>query len=137
MAVLVLSAFIGMSAMALLATVNLDSMIAGNKRRSTSASIAASSGVNHFMSLNIPVRQLSRSIRDQPGVSRVILRDVPLDPHKTFYTVTARICCDRNGDLLPEDTIIIESEGRYAKGSRILALYRLSATVVELSANRK
>ncbi len=135
MSVLMISALLAVSVIALVSTVRLDSMIAGNKRRSATASLAATSGVNHFMSLNIPVSMLSKSIREHSGVSRVILKDVPLDPNKTFYTVTARICCDRDGGMLEDNKIIIESEGVYTKGDKILAIHKLSATVVELSAS--
>ena len=51
--VLVMSALIGMSAMLLFSTTNLEMMIAGNNRRINQAKISATSGLNHFTALNL------------------------------------------------------------------------------------
>ena len=51
--VLVMSAFIGISAMLLFSTVNMEMMIAGNKRRHNQAKISAASGISHFTALNL------------------------------------------------------------------------------------
>ena len=56
--VLVMSALIGMSAMLLFSTVNLEMMIAGNKRRHNQAKISATSGLNHFTALNLDYNTL-------------------------------------------------------------------------------
>ena len=48
--VMVMSILMGLSAMALFSSASLDTMIAGNIRRSTIAKHAAVSGINHFMS---------------------------------------------------------------------------------------
>jgi len=130
LAVLVMSALIGLSAIALFSVTRLDMMIAGNKRRQTQASIAASSGINHFMALNIPANEISESIRDQRRYSKVIIPTTSLDRKRTFYTVSARVCCNRDGDLLPENTILIESTGMYMKGPRVIALEKLTATII-------
>ena len=135
MTVLMLSAFLGVSAMLLFSTTQLDVMISGNKYRHTKAAFAATSGINHFMALNIPARSLSRSLREQSEHSRVILRHVSLNGRTTFYTVSARVCCNQLGGHLPEDTLIIDSVGSYMKGRRVIAQHKISATVVDLSAN--
>jgi hypothetical protein len=46
--VLVMSAFIGMSAMLLFSTTNMEMMIAGNTRRINQAKISATSGLESF-----------------------------------------------------------------------------------------
>ena len=104
-------------------------MIAGNKRRHTQAVLAASSGVNHFMSLNIPVDDIAKSLRDQSSSSKIIIPRTPLDGKRTFYTVRANICCDRSGGYLPENMIYIVSTGEYAKGRRIIAAHTVTATI--------
>ena len=56
--VLVMAALIGVSAMMLFSSVNLEMMIAGNKRRTNQAKMAAISGVNHFSALGLNYSQL-------------------------------------------------------------------------------
>ena len=126
---LVMAAFIGLSASALFSITNLNMMIAGNKRRHTQATLAATSGVNHFMSLNIPVDNIAKSLRDQSSSSKIIIPRTPLDGKRTFYTVSASICCDRYGRYLPDNIIYVVSTGEYSKGRRIISTHTVTATV--------
>ena len=124
-----MAAFIGLSVTALFSITNLDMLIAGNKRRHTQAALAASSGVSHFMALNIPVDRIAESLRDQPSSSKIIIPRTPLDGKRTFYTVSVSICCDRDGNYLPEGVLFVKSTGEYAKGKHAIAFHTVTATV--------
>ena len=62
--VLVMSALIGMSAMLLFSTTNMETMIAGNIRRMNQAKISAASGLNHFRALGLTYGTLRRRAGD-------------------------------------------------------------------------
>lgn len=126
---MMMSALIGLIAIALFSVTSLDSMIAGNKRRSTQAVSAASSGLNHFMALNIPVSNISESLRDQSRTSKIVIPKTILVDHKTYYTVEATRCCNSLGEYLPINTIVIVSTGVYQKSGIVISQYSLSATV--------
>lgn len=124
-----MTSLISLIAIGLFSMVNLDSMIAGNKRRSTQAAMAASSGLNHFMALNIPVSNIVQSLRSQSRSSGIIIPRTSLTDYKTYYIVEATRCCNREGTLLPENTVIIKSTGVYHKSGRVIAKHLVVATV--------
>ena len=117
--VLVMSAFIGMSAMLLFSTVNLEMMIAGNQRRNNQAKISATSGLSHFIALRLTYDQL----REQAGVLQTlqVLPSTRLSD-KTFYEVKVHFSPDLN-----EGQYIVESLGYYTKGGKILAVHPIKS----------
>ena len=108
-----MSAFIGMSAMLLFSTTNMDMMIAGNTRRLNQAKISATSGLNHFIALNLNYNTLRR----QAGVlqSLQILPETRLSD-KTSYEVKVLFCCG-----LSDGEYLVESTGYYKKAGKVLS----------------
>ena len=117
--VLVMSAFIGMSAMLLFSTVNLEMMIAGNKRRHNQAKISASSGLNHFIALGMDYNTLRRQAGD---LETVQVLPVTRLSDKTFYEVKVHFSAG-----LSERQYVVESIGYYKKGNKILATRPIKA----------
>jgi len=117
--VLMMSAFIGMSAMLLFSTINLEMMIAGNKRRTNQAKISATSGLNHFTALGLNYNTL----REQAGGLQTlqILPETRLSD-KTSYEVKVHFY-----PRLNERQYIIESIGYYKKSNRIISIYPIRA----------
>ena len=117
--VLVMSALIGMSAMLLFSTTNLEMMIAGNKRRINQAKISATSGLNHFTALNLDYNTL----RGRAGGLQT-LQVLPATrlSAKTHYEVKVHFSPDLNGRKY-----MVESVGYYTKGNKILATYPIKA----------
>jgi len=116
--VLVMAALIGMSAMMLFSSVNLEMMIAGNKRRTNQAKMAAISGVNHFSALGLNYDQL----RDISGNQEwfVIIPRTTLG-QKTHYQVEIKFlnAIDR--------TYLVKSVGTYQKGNKVISSYPIRA----------
>ena len=117
--VLVMSALIGMSAMLLFSTTNLEMMIAGNKRRINQAKISAASGLNHFTALSLDYNTL----RGRAGGLQTlqIIPESELSP-KTSYEVKVHF-----SPHLSARQYIVESIGYYKKGDKILATYPIKA----------
>ena len=117
--VLVMSALIGLSAMLLFSTVNLEMMIAGNTRRIRQAKISAASGLNHFMALGLDYETLRRQAGDAQSLQ--VLPDTPLSP-STSYEVKVHF-----SPALNEGHYLVESIGYYSKGDKILAIHPTKA----------
>ena len=117
--VLMMAAFIGMSAMLLFSTVNLEMMIAGNKRRHNQAKISATSGLNHFTALNLNYNTL----REQAGGLQTlqILPTTRLS-NKTSYEVKVHF-----SPRLNEGQYVVESIGYYIKADKIIASHPIKA----------
>jgi type II secretory pathway component PulK len=117
--VLVMSALIGISAMLLFSTANMEMMIAGNTRRITQAKISAASGLNHFTALGLTYDTL----REQAGDLKTlqILPETQLSPH-TSYEVKVHFY-----PRLNERQYVVESTGYYKKGSRVISVHPLKA----------
>ena len=117
--VLVMSALIGMSAMLLFSTTNLEMMIAGNKRRINQAKISATSGLNHFTALNLDYNTL----RGRAGGLQT-LQVLPATrlSDKTHYEVKVHFSLG-----LSAGQYMVESIGYYTKGDKILASYPIKA----------
>ena len=117
--VLVMSALIGMSAMLLFSTTNLEMMIAGNKRRINQAKISATSGLNHFTALNLDYNTL----RGRAGGLQT-LQVLPATrlSDKTYYEVKVYF-----SPHLSEGQYMVESVGYYTKGDKILATHPIKA----------
>lgn len=117
--VLVMSVFIGMSAMLLFSTVNMEMMIAGNTRRINQAKISAASGLAHFTALNLTYDTL----RDRAsGLQTLqILPDTQLST-RTHYEVKVHFY-----PRLSERQYVVESIGYYTKGNKVLALHPIKA----------
>ena len=117
--VLVMSALIGMSAMLLFSTTNLEMMIAGNKRRHNQAKISATSGLNHFTALNLDYNTL----RGRAGGLQT-LQVLPATrlSDKTHYEVKVHFSPGLN-----EGRYMVESIGYYTKGNKIVATHPIKA----------
>jgi hypothetical protein len=117
--VLVMSSLIGMSAMMLFSSINLEMMIAGNKRRTNQAKLAAMSGINHFTALGLKYDQLKNMSGYQNNFT--IISRTPLG-QKTHYEVeiTFLNTVDR--------TYLVKSVGTYQKGNKILSSYPIRAS---------
>jgi len=114
-----MSALIGMSAMLLFSTVNMDMMIAGNTRRINQAKISATSGMNHFIALKLnynTLRQRAGGLGSFQILPRTKLSD------KTFYEVSVHF-----SPLLNNGQYVVESVGYYTKGNKILAIHPIKA----------
>ena len=117
--VLMLGAFIGMSAMMLFSTTNMETMIAGNTRRLNQAKISAASGLNHFIALHLDYNTL----REQAGDLQT-LQNIPetqLSP-KTSYDVKVHF-----SPVLSEGQYVVESVGYYKKGEKVISYYPVKA----------
>ena len=114
-----MSALIGMSAMLLFSTTNIDMMIAGNTRRINQAKISATSGINHFKALGLDYNTL----RGRAGglQSLQILPKTHLSD-KTSYEVRVHFYPHLN-----EGQYIVESIGYYTKAAKILASHPIKA----------
>ena len=117
--VLVMGALIGMSAMLLFSTVNLDMMIAGNARRTNQAKISAASGLNHFTALGLNYNTL----RERAGGLQTlqIIPTTQLSP-RTSYEVKVYF-----SPRLSAGQYIVESIGYYTKADKIVATHPIKA----------
>ena len=111
--VLVMAAFIGMSAMLLFSTVNTETMIAGNVRRMNQAKISAASGLNHFIALGLDYGTLREQVGDLQSLQ--IIPETNLS-NKTSYEVKVLFCCGLN-----DGQYVVESTGYYKKADKILS----------------
>tara|TARA_B100000131_G_scaffold18245_1_gene18193 strand:+ start:152 stop:532 length:381 start_codon:yes stop_codon:yes gene_type:complete len=116
--VLVMAAFIGMSAMMLFSSVNLEMMIAGNKRRTNQAKLAAISGINHFAALELNYAQLKELSGHQDSFT--IIPRTSLG-QKTHYEVEIKFLS------AVDETYIVKSLGTYQKGDKIISSYPIRA----------
>ncbi len=117
--VLVMSALIGISAMLLFSTVNMEMMIAGNVRRINQAKISASSGLSHFTALNLDyttLRDRSQGLQSLQILPKTRLSD------KTSYEIKVHFSPHLN-----DRQYIVESIGYYIKGGKILATQPIKA----------
>ena len=105
-------------------------MIAGNARRHNQAKLAATSGISHFMSLRIPASEIHLTALENEEYKSLVIPLTELDSGKTFYEVIARVCCNSLGMVLPRNTLIVESTGKYMKGERVISSHTLTATVI-------
>ena len=117
--VLVMSALIGMSAMLLFSTTNMETMIAGNIRRMNQAKISATSGLNHFTALNLDYNTL----RGRAGGLQT-LQVLPATrlSGRTHYEVKVHF-----SPRLSAGQYMVESIGYYTKGDKILATHPIKA----------
>ena len=117
--VLVMSAFIGISAMLLFSTVNMEMMIAGNKRRHNQAKISATSGLSHFTALGLDynaLRERAGGLQTLQILPRTRLSD------KTSYEVNVHFSPHLN-----ERQYVVESIGYYTKGGKIISTHPIKA----------
>ena len=117
--VLVMSALIGMSAMLLFSTINMEMMIAGNTRRINQAKISASSGLNHFTALNLNYNTLRERAGDRQTLQ--ILPETQLGA-KTSYEVKVHFY-----PRLNERRYVVESIGYYKKADKVISVHPIKA----------
>jgi type II secretory pathway component PulK len=117
--VLVMSALIGMSAMLLFSTTNMDMMIAGNTRRINQAKISATSGLSHFTALNLD----HNTLRGRAGGLQT-LQVLPMTQlsNKTSYEVKVHFF-----PRLNDRRYVVESIGYYTKGGKIISIHPIKA----------
>ena len=117
--VLMMGAFIGISAMLLFSTTNMETMIAGNIRRMNQAKISAASGLNHFTALGLTYGTLRRGAGELHTLQ--IIPMTQLSP-RTSYEVKVLF-----SPVLSEGQYVVESTGYYKKGDKILATHPIKA----------
>ena len=117
--VLMITALMGISAMMLYSTVNLEMMIAGNNRRIVQAKISAASGLNHFTALHFTYDALRERAGDLQTLQ--VLPETQLGA-KTSYDVKVHFYPG-----LSERQYVVESTGYYKKGDRIISVHPTKA----------
>ncbi len=117
--VLMMGAFIGISAMLLFSTANMETMIAGNIRRINQAKISAASGLNHFTALGLTYGTLRRRAGDVQTLQ--IIPMTHLSP-RTSYEVKVFF-----SPVLSAGQYVVESTGYYTKGDKVLSSHPIKA----------
>jgi type II secretory pathway component PulK len=117
--VLMVAALMGISAMMLYSTVNLEMMIVGNTRRINQAKISAASGLNHFTALGLTYNTLREQAGDLQTLQ--IIPETQLGA-KTSYDVKVHFYPG-----LSERQYVVESTGYYKKGDRIISVHPTKA----------
>ena len=117
--VLVMSAFIGASALLLFSTANLETMIVGNTHRINQAKISATSGLAHFTALGLTYDTLRE--RADGLQTLQILPETQLGA-KTSYEVKVHFY-----PRLSERQYVVESTGYYKKADRIISVHPIKA----------
>ena len=117
--VLMMSAFIGLSAMLLFSTTNMETMIAGNILRINQAKISAASGLNHFTALGLTYGTLRRRAGDLQTLQ--IIPMTQLSP-RTSYEVKVLF-----SPALSEGQYMVKSTGYYSKGDKVLSSHPIKA----------
>lgn len=117
--VLVMSAFIGMSAMLLFSTTNMETMIAGNIRRINQAKISAASGLSHFTALGLDYNTLRRRAGGLQTLQ--IIPMTQLSP-RTSYEVKVLF-----SPVLSDGQYVVKSIGYYTKGEKVLSSHPINA----------
>jgi hypothetical protein len=116
---MVMALMIAASALLLFSTTNLDMMIAGNARRSTQAKLSATSGMSHFVALNLNYDTLRERAGELQSLQIIPLTELG---SMTFYEVKVHFCCG-----LSERQYVVESVGYYKKRGDILSQYPIRA----------
>jgi len=117
--VLMMGAFIGISAMLLFSTTNMETMIVGNIRRMNQAKISAASGLNHFTALRLDYNTLRRRAGGLQTLQ--ILPETQLSP-RTSYEVKVHF-----SPHLSAGQYVVESVGYYTKDEKVLATHPTKA----------
>jgi hypothetical protein len=116
---MVMALMIAASALLLFSTTNLDMMIAGNARRSTQAKLSATSGMSHFVALNLNYDTLRQRAGELQSLQIIPLTELG---SMTSYEVKVHFCCG-----LSERQYVVESVGYYKKRGDILSQYPIRA----------
>ncbi len=117
--VLMMGAFIGISAMLLFSTTNMETMIAGNIRRINQAKISAASGLSHFTALGLDYNTLRRRAGGLQTLQ--IIPMTQLSP-RTSYEVKVLF-----SPVLSEGQYMVQSTGYYTKGGKVLSSHPTKA----------
>ena len=117
--VLMMGAFIGISAMLLFSTANMETMITGNTRRMNQAKISAASGLSHFIAMRLDYNTL----RERAGGLQTlqILPETRLSP-RTSYEVKVHFSPSLNAGQY-----VVESIGYYTKGGDVISTHPIKA----------
>jgi type II secretory pathway component PulK len=103
------------SAIYLFSATQDDMRIAGNNRRILQSKLAATSGINHFKSMELFYEHL-RAQADVIGQDNLeVISETPLGD-RTFYKVEVNLCCD-----LGENEFIVKSTGYYKDNDRVIS----------------
>ncbi|MCS5550401.1 MAG: hypothetical protein NZ811_02670 [Gammaproteobacteria bacterium] len=114
-----MASVIGTIALLLLSSVNLEMMIAGNNRRLNQAKISATSGVSHFVALNLRYDTLRRRAGDLETLQ--VIPETQLSS-QTFYDVKIHFCCG-----ISDRQYLLESIGYFKKNGKVISQYPIRA----------
>ena len=117
--VLVMGALIGISAMLLFSTANMEMMIVGNTSRINQAKISAASGLSHFTALGLTYNTLREQAGDLHTLQ--ILPETQLGA-KTSYEVKVHFY-----PRLSERQYVVESTGYYKKADQFISVHPIKA----------
>lgn len=110
---------ISMSAVMLWNSTYLETLIAGNRRRAMHAKHSAMSGINHFMAMKVYDSDVRNMLGNRSKGELIEITHIP--GTKQFYKVEVSTCCDRNGQILPEDMFRVISTGYYGIKPNVMA----------------
>jgi len=103
------------SAILLFSTSTDEMRIAGNNRRILQSKLAATSGINHFKSMELFYDQLKEQSRVMGDDNLEVITETPLGD-RTFYKVEVQLCCD-----LGDNEFIVRSTGYYKDNGRVIS----------------
>ena len=116
---LVMVSIMATVAMSLFSATNTQMMIAGNNRRIAQAKLAACSGLNHFIALDLSYNELRQLV--EPGeVLFEVIPETSLSTH-TYYQVAVRFLSTPSHTY--SEKYIVESTGFYKKGDRVISIH--------------
>ncbi len=119
--VMFMTVILGMMVTMLHATVRDEMAIAGNRRRHFVAKQAATSGINHFQSMNLHHHDIKRLIGEEPVIEVIPATKIG----KAWYKVRAQLAAEEN-------TFSVISEGFMKKGDSIISYSELAATLITI-----
>ena len=103
------------SAMLLFSTSRDEMRISANNRRILQSKLAATSGINHFKSMELFYDHLRQQADVMGQEELVIISETSLGD-RTFYKVEVNLCCD-----LGEKEFVVRSTGYYKDNGRVIS----------------
>ena len=103
------------SAMLLFSTSRDEMTISANNRRILQSKLAATSGINHFKSMDLFYDHLKQQADIMGQENMTVISETPLGD-RTFYKVEVDLCCK-----LGENEFIVKSTGYYKDNGRIIS----------------
>ena len=103
------------SAMLLFSTSRDEMRISANNRRILQSKLSATSGINHFKSMELFYDHLRQQADVMGQEELVIISETSLGD-RTFYKVEVNLCCD-----LGEKEFVVRSTGYYKDNGRVIS----------------